>query len=108
MSEEFRENYSSFKIKTIQPVVRGSGHFPYRINTAYARACPVMTGVVNLGEMCRTPRAIHYYPGRFLHRRRRRRRLRRTLDRMNLSKQYTKYLKTPAGTFFLTPKRSPH
>ena len=54
-----------------------------------------MTGVLNLGEMCRTPRAIDYYPGRFL-RRRRRRRLRRTLveqDRMNLSKQYTKYLK---------------
>ena len=72
-----------------------------------------MTAVVNLGEICRTPRAIHYYPGRFLRRRRRssrrrRRRLRRTLVRMNLSKQYIKYLKTPAGTFFLTPKRSSH
>ena len=57
-----------------------------------------MAGVVNLGEMCRRRRR----------RRRRRLRLRQTLDRMNLSKQYTKYLKTPAGTFFLTPKRSPH
>ena len=83
--------------------MRGSGRFLYRINPAHACTCPVMTGVVNLGEMCRTPMAIHYYPGRF--RRRRRRRRRRSHEPFKTIHQISE---NPGWYFLPYPKRSPH